>query len=468
MCADTLTTDKKVKIAAPEEQPFIAALAWRISFTENATTDGLDTVVIKKPRNLTAILTPIDMQGAWEEGSKGDSLILVWAPPGVNRSFGVERELDAWMRGRAERYQRTLVQAGIRAVRVAWDGARAVICCAEDHLQDAIDAVLRFSVVEWEASNVERILASTWPIVEEDAPLAHSISRRQFRRQKGLDALTEWSVHLKTRYLRVSQSLEQLDPTLPEPSQRLYSELVLAARLYDRLELLEEPIQFMLDHCEIANTRLMDAKHALAARHDAWVGHVLELGIILTLLVQIYQAVPVRIDRALLAPASKETAEKTTAEKATAAPEAETSDAAAVAEKATSKAASSLGGVDPLTAEKRPADAADQKAKFLNSARRPAQKVGAVAPSKAASAWVAAKHVAAQAAGGNKLGTRPPRSRPSPGPLHRSSDRRGSSPLGHLSRSFAPPERLISAPASRPSEPVGGQVESNGWPFMLP
>jgi hypothetical protein len=292
MDSDTLISDEKTEIAAPEEQQSVEALAWRVSFTEEATTESLGAVVIKKPRNLTATLTPIPMQEAWEGRSRvtGESLILVWAPPGVNGPFGVERDLDAWMRGRAESYERTLVRAGIRTVRVAWDGARAVICCADDHLQDAIDAVLRFSVAEWDTDDLERLLASTWQAVEEDAALAHAIQRRQLRQQKRVNALTESSVHMKTRYLRVYESLEQLDPTLPEPSQRLYSELVLAARLYDRLELLDEPIQFMLDQCEIANTRLMDTRNALRANRDAWVGHVLEIAIIFALLIQVYQA----------------------------------------------------------------------------------------------------------------------------------------------------------------------------------
>jgi hypothetical protein len=396
MCADTLITDEKVKIAAPEEQPLIAALAWRVDFTEDATTNGPDTVVIKKPRNLTAILTPIDMQKAWEERFRvtGHSLIFVWAPPGVNGPFGVERDLD----------ERTLIRAGVRAVRVAWDGARAVICCADDHLRDAIDAVLRFSAVEWETTDIERLLASNWPVIGEDAPLAHSIRRRQLRRQKRVNALTESCVHMKARYLRIYQCLKPLDPTRPEPSQRLYSELVLAARLYDRLEQLDQPIQFMLDHCEIANTRLIEAKIARTERRNALTEHVLGLAIILVLFFLYYPPLPFLTDRALLAPAIEETAEK-----ATGAPEAESSKATAAAEEAARKAASSMGGVDPLTAEKRAA--ADQKAKFLNNARRHAEKVGAVAPSKAALAgWYAAKHVAAQAAGGKKLAIGPPRS----------------------------------------------------------
>jgi len=296
MDSDTLISDERTEIASPEEQHSVAALAWRVGFTEGAKTEIPGAVVIKKPRNLTAILTPIDMQEAWEEGSRvtGDSLILVWAPPGVSGSFGVERDLDAWMRGRADGYERTLVRAGIRTVRVAWDGGRAVICCAADHLQDAIDAVLRFSVAEWDTGRLERLLASTWRGVEEDAQLAHSIRRRQLRRQKRVNALTESSVHMKAQYLRIYQSLEQLDPTLPEPSQRLYAELVLAARLYDRLELLDEPIQFVLDQCEIANTRLIDTRNALQANRDAWVGHALEIAIILALLFQVYQTATTR------------------------------------------------------------------------------------------------------------------------------------------------------------------------------
>ena len=52
---------------------------------------------------------------------------------------------------------------------------------------------------------------------------------------------------MKAMYLRVSKALEQLDLALGESSKRLYSELASAAVLWDRVDPMDEPIQFALD-----------------------------------------------------------------------------------------------------------------------------------------------------------------------------------------------------------------------------
>ena len=93
--------------------------------------------------------------------------------------------------------------------------------------------------------------------------------------------MTEVATRLKMAWLRVNRSLEQLDPILALPSKRVFSELVAAASLYDRVEMLEEPVQFALDHYEISNTRLIDTNLAREERINSIVGY----GLIVVLLV---------------------------------------------------------------------------------------------------------------------------------------------------------------------------------------
>jgi hypothetical protein len=59
-------------------------------------------------------------------------------------------------------------------------------------------------------------------------------------------------------HLRLQTALEQLDPTLSGTSKRMFADLVEAAALHDRVEMLEDPIQFALDHYELANWRLTE------------------------------------------------------------------------------------------------------------------------------------------------------------------------------------------------------------------
>ena len=76
-----------------------------------------------------------------------------------------------------------------------------------------------------------------------------------------------------------------MDPALNTPSKRLFAELVAAASLYDRIEMLEEPVQFTLDHYEISNTRLIETNLAREERINSILGYGL---ITLLLVLQIY------------------------------------------------------------------------------------------------------------------------------------------------------------------------------------
>ena len=96
--------------------------------------------------------------------------------------------------------------------------------------------------------------------------------------------MTLSATRMKAQYLRLTQALEQLDPRLDETSKRIFAELILAASLYDRLELLEAPIQFALDQYEIANSRLIEEKNATKDRRDYIILFVFEALIILLLL----------------------------------------------------------------------------------------------------------------------------------------------------------------------------------------
>ena len=123
-----------------------------------------------------------------------------------------------------------------------------------------------------------------WTTMETDAPLTHAVTPRQQGSQKHVNEMTLSATRMKAQYLRLTQALEQLDPRLDETSKRIFAELILAASLYDRLELLEAPIQFALDQYEIANSRLIEEKNATKDRRDYIILFVFEALIILLLL----------------------------------------------------------------------------------------------------------------------------------------------------------------------------------------
>jgi hypothetical protein len=155
------------------------------------------------------------------------------------------------------------------------------VCCA---VPDALDALVRFTIAERELSGLEQSMQSMWASISADVDLTHSVSRADQKRQRHVDQITELATRMKAANFRIHSALEQLDPTLSDPSKRLFSELVLAANLYDRADNLNEPIQFAVDHYELANTRLIDA-HGAEKERSRFAAELMAEGLIVALLV---------------------------------------------------------------------------------------------------------------------------------------------------------------------------------------
>jgi hypothetical protein len=148
------------------------------------------------------------------------------------------------MRRAGEKRREARVRADVRTLRVVWDESRALIYASNSDIRSALDAIARFSVAQKEALALEATMKSAWASIETDTGLTHAVTKREQKRQRHVNEMTEIATRMRVTWLRVSRSLEQLDPALAAPSKRLFAELVSAASLYDRVEMLEDPVQF--------------------------------------------------------------------------------------------------------------------------------------------------------------------------------------------------------------------------------
>jgi hypothetical protein len=278
-------------VATGTVEPTIHAQAWRVEFVEDPIirAEGVESIEIAEPRKVTATLAPLDMSIALSraEPETAGELTVVWLPPGVKTPATIERDAEEWIRASGARKKEANVRADVRTVRVLWDEGQALIYASPGDIRCALDATARFSLVQREALALEATMKSAWASIEADSALTHSVTRRQQKRQRHVNEMTEIATRMKVAWLRITNSLEQLDPTLAEASKRLFAELVSGAALYDRLEMLEDPVQFALDQYELANTRLIEAKQAYKERFNAVVGYVFEAAIIALLGYQI-------------------------------------------------------------------------------------------------------------------------------------------------------------------------------------
>ena len=234
-------------------------------------------------------MTPVDAKELVGSTSRlgPDAFEIVWMPSPASDLPNAECEAEAWFNRATTPRRRSIVRAGTRTARVFWCEGRALIYCKAPQLHDTLDGVVRFALTERETVTLERGMKTVWAAIDEDKSLTHAVTPGQQKQQKHVNKMTELVVQMKSGQMRIETALEQLDPTLAEPSKRLYGELAIAAGLYDRAPRLGEPVQFASDHYELANTRLIEAKNSTAERTNFLIGHILESLIIVLLLAEL-------------------------------------------------------------------------------------------------------------------------------------------------------------------------------------
>ncbi len=254
----------------------VDARAWRIDFVPACAKDQEPLVIVKEPANLIAAATAVEFADALAERRETRGLgngkaraadeiqkplLLLCLPPGSGLAGDIETRLEAWLQESSDRLVHP-VRAGLRTSRVIWSSDRAIIYAGQDQMSDAMDAVLRFTVAARLTSRLENEMSATWPALDEHARLMHAITPQDQRLQPLVNSLTVRAAQMMSTLLRLEGSLEQLDPALPTASKRLFAELVQQGALYERLEILEDPIEHAGDVYEVANSRLTEAKAA--------------------------------------------------------------------------------------------------------------------------------------------------------------------------------------------------------------
>jgi hypothetical protein len=248
-----MQADLKTPPAADKAIP--QAQAWRISYLAAVPPGQAPLAVISEPRAVVAVASPIEFAEAMAVsiGPQEDSLLVVWVPSSVGVPVDLDVPLQAWIR-RDLAPNRAPVQASIKTVRVVCTETRSIIYAVPEHLSEAMDAVARFTLAARQTADLEAKVAATWPDLRAHTPLTHAVKSKQLRLQPQVNAMTERVTEMKTIHLRLQIALEQLDQTLSGTSKRMYADLADAASLHDRLEMIEDPIQFALDHYELANS----------------------------------------------------------------------------------------------------------------------------------------------------------------------------------------------------------------------
>jgi hypothetical protein len=288
---------------AVTEQSLIQAQAWSVSFAATQPTDQSPLLVVEEPNRLFAVarsisvgeaLAVVSLATRWDElnnhvqassdkvpaqvaqvpawwrrlsatpqlSERLEPLLLIWLPADAAIPRSMEQRLEAWLsEGRGPK--RPTIRSGLRTSRIIASDDRAVIFTSSEQLTDVMDAVVRFTIASRETLQLEKQMAAMWKMINSHTPLIHTVSPKDQIRQAEVKQVTEQVSNMQATILRLQTALEQLDPRTSGSSKRLYAELVEQAGLHERLEMLEDPIEFATDHYELANTRAIEAKNAM-------------------------------------------------------------------------------------------------------------------------------------------------------------------------------------------------------------
>ena len=245
--------------------------AFRVRFSGQAGPGDVVLAQIREPVVCAAISTPADAAEALGAGSRDDgSLLCVVAAATGAAAADFEKEIDAVFAAKA--LDEPVFRGSVRSVRVTWSRSFAMIACMPDIEAESLDAVVRFTLAARATFDLERDMAANWAMLDRHAGLSHAVTKEQQSLQGEVDVLTEKLMRMKMVHLRVQNAIEQLDPLLNGNSKRLFTQLASPAALADRMEMLEDPIQFAQDHCELANTRLIEGKYShTGLKLEVWI-----------------------------------------------------------------------------------------------------------------------------------------------------------------------------------------------------
>lgn len=239
--------------------------AWSIEFASAAPTDGRAFIAVANPATTFAIITPLDLDAAKARAGADDALTVVGMPVSADQSLSGEQELLAWI-GETDKRGKPPMRASARTARAVVCDNRALIYARDEHMRDALDGLVRFIVLERQVSFQEEAMRRLWSAMDSDVDLTHALAPGYNLRQQSVNEMTELAGRAKASNLRTGIALAQIDPSLSDPSKRLFGEFSVVAGMHERYDSLIDPLTYAVETYDRANARMIETRNAAKER----------------------------------------------------------------------------------------------------------------------------------------------------------------------------------------------------------
>jgi hypothetical protein len=255
--------------------------AWRVRFVRQPGSGEQVFREFQDPESVVAVVAMTD----------AEEMLLTTAEPGVDEFHCLVvpatgdgsgewggRALE-WV-GPAETGAAPTVDVTLRNDRILWRAGRAAVIGSRERAEEILPGLVEFAWYEGQLRRLESEIQADWQRAEQDVPLTHRVRAADLKRCETVDRMTEVVTHRRMRFARLEPHLGKAPLTLSPPARRVFSELLQAADVADRLDAVDDRLEVTEDLYELANDRLLEFSYY---RSEFW----LEVGIIVILILEL-------------------------------------------------------------------------------------------------------------------------------------------------------------------------------------
>jgi hypothetical protein len=175
----------------------------------------------------------------------------------------------------------------VHGAQIVWSPRRAAILATPDRVSLFLLALVDFWYYESELRKLEAEISASWSQLEEDMPLAHSVTRADPERFEDVGRRTEDALKRRTRLARLVPHLYQPRPHLPLLANQLVDRLRERTHVETRHEALVTQLDVFDRVYEMSSQRISDFTAARKSHTLEWIIIVLLAAESLLLLIEV-------------------------------------------------------------------------------------------------------------------------------------------------------------------------------------
>ena len=182
--------------------------------------------------------------------------------PDALSTMDLRRETEAWLDKINGMAETPAVELVATPNRIIWHRHRVVVLGEKNVSEEAFMALVEFGFFESELRKLESKLQDYFAICPRDICLTHGVGSSDLRRQAHVNKMTQQITSSRMEFLRLIPCFDKLYGRLTPHTKPIIGELTKKTRVWnDRIEAVDDQLEFLEDLYELANDRLTEFKY---------------------------------------------------------------------------------------------------------------------------------------------------------------------------------------------------------------